>query len=201
VNIERIKEILGMSDKPVDKPRSIPTPASTGRSATRVGQDAAATATAREPIITWKVGDRVCFVHQRLGPAYEVSRIHPWVQGDNPMIELLGMFGLYAAHLFVQAPANAERSLAASLPSLYTKPEKIESKMLEDLRIEKTRLRREIEEHEKAVKELELKAGGLDYQISWLERHPEAEEIFNFVEEVRRRNASDSAEPGLHQAG
>src|SRR5882672_762794 len=199
VNTARIRRILGMVDKPVEKRAVGPTARTMSSSVTSVvstpgAGTGTAAARARDLGTNWKVGDRVCFRQESLPATYEVTRVNPNPDGSQ-MIELAGMFGLYAGHLFVQGPPTG--SLADSLPSLAAKPAQVESKMLEDLRVEKSRLRREITEHEKATKELELKAGGIEYQISWLERHPEAEEIFNFVEEVRRQNARDEAAPGL----
>lgn len=51
----------------------------------------------------WKVGDRVCFAHQPLGRVYVVERVG---KGEEPLIEMLGMAGIYASHLFVPAPAE-----------------------------------------------------------------------------------------------
>jgi hypothetical protein len=49
----------------------------------------------------WKVGDRVCFAHQPLGPVYLVTRVGRFVEVQN-------MTGQFGAHIFVPAPAEMD---------------------------------------------------------------------------------------------
>ena len=56
-------------------------------------------APAEAPAKKWKVGDRVCFVNQ--SRAFTVDQVY---SGIVPAIGLKGIFGVFASHLFVEAP-------------------------------------------------------------------------------------------------
>src|SRR6202034_207884 len=56
----------------------------------------------------WEVGDRVCFAHMQNGPVHTVTAIC-FVVGQ-PMVEVSGMSGQFAAHLFILAEPSVTRS-------------------------------------------------------------------------------------------
>lgn len=50
----------------------------------------------------WKAGDRVCFAGRQFLQVFTVRRVHV----EEPRIEISGVNGLFASHLFVPAPAE-----------------------------------------------------------------------------------------------
>lgn len=56
----------------------------------------------------WKVGDRVRFAHMPSGPVHTVTAIETVV--DQPMVEVSGMTGQFASHLFLAAAPDLTRS-------------------------------------------------------------------------------------------
>lgn len=59
-------------------------------------------------VYRWKVGDRVSFAHQPLGPAHTIEAVGKSFPGisNSPFVQLHELPGQFAAHLFVAAPAE-----------------------------------------------------------------------------------------------
>jgi hypothetical protein len=77
-------------------------------------------ASGEAPAKKWKAGDRVCFAHL-LTQSYTVLRTYI---GGEPNVELVGMPGIFASHIFVEAPAESREALVPVSPKLpYSTPE------------------------------------------------------------------------------
>lgn len=60
----------------------------------------------------WSVGDRVCFAHMPDGTVFTVNSVcPPNIASTSFMVELSGMCGLFAEHLFVRANTEGPKTL------------------------------------------------------------------------------------------